>query len=92
MPFSFFYILVPCPDCKKEISKRAKTCPNCGAPTSWGEKVKKKEKNKRRENVQGAGCLLIILAFIIGVTLGGPIFFALVAAIGFIILIVGFFI
>lgn len=26
--------LVTCPDCKKEISSRAASCPHCGAPMS----------------------------------------------------------
>ena len=24
----------PCPDCKKTVSRRASTCPHCGAPLS----------------------------------------------------------
>lgn len=26
--------LIICPECKKEVSSKAKTCPNCGAPIS----------------------------------------------------------
>jgi len=29
--------LIICPDCRKEISDRAKACPNCGCPVAGGE-------------------------------------------------------
>jgi uncharacterized membrane protein YvbJ len=83
--------LIQCKECLKEISKKASACPNCGAPTKWGKKTAKRERNKRRGNTQGAGCLLIILSIILGSTVvGTPIAIPLVI-IGLVILVVGFF-
>jgi len=56
--------LSECRECGKEISKKAEICPNCGSPTKWGKKVKRKERHKRKGHVQGAGCLLIIIYLI----------------------------
>ena len=36
--------LITCPECGKEISDKAKVCPNCGAPTPSA--IKKKENTK----------------------------------------------
>ena len=56
--------LIECKECGKEISKKAEMCRNCGSPTQWGKKVKRKEQNKRKGYFQGAGCLLIIIYLI----------------------------
>ena len=56
--------LIECRECGEEISKKAEMCPKCGSPTEWGKKVKRKERNKRKGYVQGAGCLLIIIYLI----------------------------
>ena len=33
--------LIKCPECGKEISEKASSCPNCGCPSSeWNKEVK----------------------------------------------------
>jgi hypothetical protein len=83
--------LTPCNECGKEISDKAALCPHCGAPTKWGKKKAKKERRHRRGNIQGVGCILIILAIILGVTVLGAPFAIALGIIGLVILIVGFF-
>jgi uncharacterized membrane protein YvbJ len=84
--------LISCNECGKEISDKASSCPNCGAPTKWGKKEAKKERRNRRGNVQGAGCLVIILAIILGLTVIGAPFAIFLGIIGLVVLIIGFFI
>lgn len=36
--------LIKCPECEKEISDKAESCPNCGCPSSEWKKVNLKEK------------------------------------------------
>jgi hypothetical protein len=52
--------LVKCPECKKKISTKANTCPNCGAPVESPPKKKH----------SGCGCLLAILMIGGGIALG----------------------
>ena len=84
--------LITCNDCGREISNKAASCPNCGAPTKWGKKQAKKERRKRRGNVQGAGCLLIILAIVLGLTVVGIPFAIFIGIVGLVVLIIGLFI
>jgi uncharacterized membrane protein YvbJ len=84
--------LIKCKECGKEISDQATACPNCGAPTQYGQEDEKKERRKKRGNVQGAGCLIIILALILGFTVIGAPFAVFLGIIGLVILIVGLFI
>lgn len=42
--------LIPCPECSKEISDKAATCPNCGSPTEAWEAQKKAEQKARISN------------------------------------------
>ena len=83
--------LICCNECGKEISEKAELCPHCGEPTKWGKKKAKKERRHRRGNIQGAGCILIILAIILGVTVIGVPFAIALGIIGLAVLIVGFF-
>jgi len=83
--------LIECQECGKEISDKADACPKCGAPTKFGQKEKKKERNKRRSNVQGAGCLLILLSLILGFTVIGLPFAGILGTVGLIIVIIGLF-
>jgi len=53
--------LVSCDECGKKISDQASACPHCGAPTEWGKNQIKKERRNKRGNLQGVGCLLIVL-------------------------------
>ncbi len=46
--------LITCPECKKEISNKAKTCPNCGAPVK-----------KNQEVGCCSGCFIIFIAIFI---------------------------
>lgn len=83
--------LMNCTECGKEISDKAASCPHCGAPTEWGQKETKKERRKKRGNVQGAGCLLIILAIILGITVVGAPFAIFLGIIGLVVMVIGLF-
>lgn len=69
--------LVECGECRKEISSEAASCPQCGHPQ---EKVLAQERTARRGRTQGMGCLIILLALLLGTA---------VPSIGIIIFIVG---
>lgn len=84
--------LINCAECGKEISDKASSCPNCGAPTKYGKKQAKKERTHRRGNVQGAGCLLIIISILLGLTVIGIPFAGFLGVVGLAVLIVGFFV
>lgn len=84
--------LINCSSCNKEISHFAVTCPHCGAPTEYGIETAKKEKRKKRGNVQGAGCLMIVLAVILGVTVVGLPFAVILCIAGLAVLVYGFFV
>ena len=75
---------MPCPECKKEISTLAETCPHCGAPTPRKRATEaNKEPGTKKGAIhgQGEGCFLqtmncgcalvvgFILLVIIGITL-----------------------
>lgn len=82
--------LMRCPDCGKEISVQAKACPGCGRPTNKAKEEEETAKRNNRGNVQGIGCLLILMSFfsfLLSPLLGGPLLI-----IGLIIIIVGLFI
>lgn len=80
--------IINCNECYENISNEANACPHCGAPTKHG---KKKERASRRGNRQGIGCLLIILAFILSLTVVGTPFGVLIGLAGLIILVIGLF-
>jgi uncharacterized membrane protein YvbJ len=82
--------MVACKECGSSISSKAEVCPHCGITTKSGKKFKRKEEIKKRSNLQAAGCLTIIISLILGFTVIGLPFALVLAAIGFIILIVGF--
>jgi Na+-transporting methylmalonyl-CoA/oxaloacetate decarboxylase gamma subunit len=52
--------MIKCSECKKEISNKAQTCPNCGAPSKGG-----KGGLLNAKLGCGAGCLVLILLFIL---------------------------
>ena len=82
--------LIPCADCGKQISIHARACPGCGSPTKTAAAEDAKSRRNKRGNIQGLGCLLMLLSvFAIALSpfLGGPLFF-----VGIVILIAGFFI
>ena len=84
--------LINCDECGNKISDQAPACPKCGALTKRGKNEAKKERRNRRGNVQGAGCLLIILAIILGFTVIGAPFAGVLGIIGLVVLIIGLFI
>ena len=51
--------MIRCKECKKKISSKAQSCPNCGAPVEISEKENNKPKRK------GRGCLLAFLILIL---------------------------
>ena len=79
--------LINCKECGKEMSSSASACPSCGKPA---EDVAKKERSKKRGNVQGAGCLIIIVGFVL--MLLSPIVGTLALAAGIVVLLIGFFV
>lgn len=85
--------LISCSECNKKVSDKADACPHCGAPTNLGKKKYrsqvKKDRVKRRSNVQGAGCLTIIVAIVLGMTFIGAPFAVPVGIVGAIILVLG---
>lgn len=78
--------LIKCPECQTEISDQALACPKCGAP----QVAAKKAARKKKSDVQGAGCLLILLGFVLAA--GAGYMWGWVAVIGLVILVIGFFI
>lgn len=51
--------LITCPECGKEISDKAKVCPNCGAPTPSA--IKKKENTKTAARTVAIRIFLLIM-------------------------------
>ena len=85
--------LINCTECGKEISDKAATCPNCGAPVtvqSSPQKGNTSPTKVKREGSkwEGAGTLLVIAGIIIPFTgnfqLGGILFI-----IGLVVFIIG---
>jgi hypothetical protein len=68
--------LIECPECKKEISDKAKECPHCGYPIVKKEEKKKQETKKRFSSkkykytgfICSIPCALILLLFLLGIT------------------------
>lgn len=83
--------LIKCEACGKEISTEASACPGCGDPTRRGKDTSKEEEQKHRSNLQGAGCLMIILAFILGLTVVGLPFAMILGLVGLVVLVMGLF-
>ena len=73
-----------CPTCNKEMSSNAVACPNCGEPN-------KKEHRKKRGNTQGVGFLLMLLGTVLLFVLHPGLGLGL-GAIGFFVMVYGFFI
>ena len=61
--------LVRCPDCGKEVSTRASSCPNCGGPVAAEENKDKEIKvitEHTSKSLKGQSCLSGVL-FLLGV-------------------------
>lgn len=56
--------LIPCPDCGREVSDRAPSCPNCGAPIA-GASIRDRQVHGRGEGIfmksLNCGCLVVLL-------------------------------
>lgn len=64
--------LLRCPECAREVSSKAVTCPGCGAPIAGAGSVASKEFHGRGEGVfmksMNCGCvvaLLLAAAFVV---------------------------
>lgn len=79
--------MVTCKECSKELSSEALACPSCGKPQ---EAKLKKERHKKRSNVQGAGCLLIIVGILLMML--SPIVGTIALAAGVVVLVIGLFV
>ena len=45
--------LIPCKACGKEISSAALSCPHCGEPTEYAQKLEREKENAKREIERG---------------------------------------
>lgn len=61
--------LIKCPECGKEISDMANSCPHCGRPIviaqSTTQKTNSSSKNATRKKKKGHGCLVFVIVFFI---------------------------
>ena len=55
--------LTDCRDCGKEVSRRAKTCPHCGA-TKPGDSAVIRTLDETGNALIGCGCVLALLLFL----------------------------
>ncbi len=87
--------LISCPECAKEISEKAPSCPNCGVPISSAKNNsplydKHMAVTRTGAKWEGIGFLLIVSGMIYGMAsssdnhIGG-----IAVAIGFVVFIVG---
>lgn len=66
--------LIKCPECEKEISSKAKTCPHCGCPLESKEPKKEPKKRFSSKEYKMTGficsiaCSLLFLIFLLGLT------------------------
>ncbi|MCF6175496.1 MAG: zinc-ribbon domain-containing protein [Victivallaceae bacterium] len=75
--------LIDCPECQKEISEQAKSCPNCGYPIPV--KKTKYELECERQSTRNAGINAFFGAAIGLLILLGVIIFVLIAIGSFIL-------
>jgi len=60
--------LINCPECNKEISNQAKSCPNCGYEIAKLKDIEKKKEDKKNLRI---GCIVVIvIAIIIAISIG----------------------
>jgi hypothetical protein len=63
--------LIICPDCGKNFSDAAASCPNCGRPNSASAAPRAPEPEKKKSvGCAGMGCITLIALFIIGSIVG----------------------
>ena len=64
--------LIQCPECKKEISDSAPSCPNCGVPISQGSESNMRMCKKcKRETIHSAPKTAHIIHFILTIVTAG---------------------
>lgn len=57
--------MITCPECKKEMSETADSCPNCGYQLTAEKVVEIKKKEQQAQKGCGIGCLLIIIIIVV---------------------------
>jgi uncharacterized membrane protein YvbJ len=85
--------LRPCAECGKEVSEKAASCPNCGAPISGNSGVLLNPQSHTKVTRTGAkwegiGFILIIVGMISAMMAQGG-FGGLLLVLGFIVFIIG---
>ncbi len=71
--------MINCPECSKQISETAKTCPHCGCDVKQAQKKKKQQQaidewnkmspeQKTKSTIIGLVVIALIIALIVGVT------------------------
>jgi zinc-ribbon domain len=60
--------LIPCPECKKNISESAVNCPNCGYQLTSEKIAEIKQKEPQVQKGCSSGCLSVIAISVISVT------------------------
>ena len=58
--------MIPCPECKKEISDQAEACPSCGRPRDKSQAEKDKAGQSTRRVIAAVVVLLIVGFFALG--------------------------
>ncbi|MBI5884044.1 MAG: zinc ribbon domain-containing protein [Elusimicrobia bacterium] len=79
--------LIRCPDCGKSVSSSAPTCPGCGRRMEFADIQEKQARRVKRGNVQGMGCLVILIS--LGLMLLSPLLGTAALVMGILILIMG---
>ena len=85
--------LIPCSECGKQVSEKAASCPNCGAPITGAASLSLNPKShakvtRTRAKWEGMGFLLILVGMIMAIATKST-FSALLMAVGFIVFIIG---
>ena len=57
--------MITCPDCKRQISENADSCPKCGYQLTTEKIAEIKKKQQRVKKGCGIGCLSVIVIFVI---------------------------
>ena len=85
--------LISCSECGKEVSEKAVSCPNCGAPISGASSVSLNPQSHAKVTRTGAkwegiGFVLILVGLIMAIAAKSA-FGGLLMAVGFVVFIIG---
>jgi len=69
--------LIACPECGKEISDTASSCPNCGAPIAQKNETKSTITTRKLNLQKLFAVLVIIISLIALIALKGSVFWSL---------------